>query len=141
MSDTNGAVETAQAVHLAEIGQVALTVGDLARAKAFYKDVLGMSFLFDAGTMVFFQCGGVRLMLSLAENAPEDKEQPLRKETILYYKVADLKATHEALGKAGVKFLSEPHMVAKMPDHELWLAMLSDPEGNVLGLMSEVALG
>jgi len=119
-------------VHLEGISQIALTVSDLARAKAFYGETLGMPFLFDAGTMAFFQCGGVRLMLGLAE-------QPVTPAgTILYYKVADLEGTHAALVAQGVEFMQPPHLVAKMPDHDLWMAFLKDPDGNVLGLMSEV---
>jgi len=122
----------AASLHLDGIAQVALTVADLARAKAFYQDALGLRFLFDAGTMAFFQCGSIRLMLGLAE-------QPVTPAgTILYYKVGDLHAAHAAISAQGVGFLQPPHLVAKMPDHDLWMAFLKDPDGNVLGLMSEV---
>ena len=121
------------AVRLDEIAQVALTVSDLARAKAFYGETLGMKFLFDAGTMTFFQCGPVRLMLGLAEQAVTPAG------TILYYNVDDIQAVHAALMGQAVPFLQAPHLVAKMPDHDLWMAFLKDPDGNVLGLMSEVA--
>jgi methylmalonyl-CoA/ethylmalonyl-CoA epimerase len=123
-------------VKLGEIGQIALTVRDLAKAKAFYKDVLGLMFLFDAGTMVFFQCGSVRLLLGLPEGKVEDA--PANVGTILYFKVAELKATFDALKGAGVAVVQEPNMVARMPDHELWLAAFKDPEGNVIELMSEL---
>ena len=126
-------------VKLGEIGQIAITVKDLQKAKAFYKDVLGLTFLFDAGTMVFFQCGGVRLLLGLPEGKVEDA--PANAGMILYFKVADLKDTFEALKGAGVAVVSEPAMVARMPDHELWLAAFKDPEGNVLELMSEIRAG
>jgi methylmalonyl-CoA/ethylmalonyl-CoA epimerase len=126
-------------VKLGEIGQIAITVKDLAKAKAFYKDVLGLTFLFDAGTMVFFQCGGVRLLLGLPEGNVEDA--PANAGTILYFKVADLKGTFEALKGAGVAVVQEPNLVARMPDHELWLAAFKDPEGNVIELMSEVKTG
>ena len=119
-------------VHLNEIGQIAMTVENLPRARDFYRDVLGMKLLFDAGTMAFFQCGAVRLMLGLPE-----KPGP-RGGTILYYRVAELNETHAALESSGVRFLQPPHLVAKMPDHELWMAFLQDPDENVLGLMSEV---
>jgi len=120
------------AVHLAEIGQVAITVDDLPRAKDFYRDVLGMRFLFDAGTMVFFQCGSVRLMLGLGEKSAA------RGGTILYFRVEDLPVMQAALEGKGVTFDQPAHLVARMPDHNLWMAFLRDPDGNVLGLMSEV---
>ena len=121
------------AVHLEGVAQVGLTVSDLARAKAFYGEALGMKFLFDAGTMAFFQCGGVRVMLGLAE-------QPVTAAgTIIYYKVSDILEVHAALVEKAVAFLQPPHVVAKMPGHDLWLAFLKDPDGNVIGLMSEGA--
>jgi len=118
--------------HLNEIGQIALTVRDLAESKRFYQDVLGMKFLFDAGTMAFFQCGNIRLMIGLAE-------KPVTPEgTILYFRVAEIQGVAASLKASGVEFLQEPQFVAKMPDHDLWLAFLKDPSGNTLGLMSEV---
>ena len=123
---------TSSGVHLEEIAQVSLTVSDLARAKAFYGETLGMKFLFDAGTMAFFQCGGVRVMLGLAK-------QPVTPAgTILYYKVGKIQSVHASLEEKAVAFLQPPHLVAKMPRHDLWMAFLKDPDGNVLGLMSEV---
>jgi methylmalonyl-CoA/ethylmalonyl-CoA epimerase len=121
-----------QNVQLNEIGQIALTVRDLARAKDFYQNTLGMRFLFDAGSMVFFQCGAIRLMIGLSEEAV-----PIGG-TILYFKVADIRKVHADLVGKSVEFVQPPHLVAKMPDHELWMAFLKDPEGNTLGLMSEV---
>jgi methylmalonyl-CoA/ethylmalonyl-CoA epimerase len=120
-------------VHLNEIGQIGLTVRDLARAKDFYGKTLGMTFLFDAGTMAFFRCGSIRLMLGLGE-----KEAPIGG-TVLYFKVENLEAIHEVLTEAGVAFEQPPHLVARMQSHDLWMAFLNDPDGNALGLMSEVA--
>ena len=119
-------------VQLNDIGQIALTVRDLARAKNFYQNTLGMSFLFDAGTMAFFQCGAIRLMIGLSEEAV-----PIGG-TILYFRVADIQKVHDVLKEKGVHFVQPPHLVARMPDHELWIGFLKDPEGNTLGLMSEV---
>ena len=119
-------------VHLDYIAQIAISVSDLARSKAFYQDTLGMSFLFEAGTMVFFQCGTVRLMIGIAE-APVSCTG-----TILYFKVEDIHATYTNLAERDVIFLQAPHRVARMPDHELWMAFLKDPDGHTLGLMSEV---
>jgi methylmalonyl-CoA/ethylmalonyl-CoA epimerase len=82
--------------------------------------------------MALFQCGTVRLMLGPAQ-------QPVNPAgTILYYKVGDLQRAHAALSAKGIEFLQQPPMVAKMPDHDIWMAFLTDPDGNVLGLMSEV---
>src|ERR1700688_4505629 len=122
----------ASQVQLEKIGQIALTVTDLARAKEFYGNTLGMRFLFDAGTMAFFQCGDIRLLIGLAE-----KEAP-RGGTILYFKVDDIHAVYEALLARKVEFVDAPHLIARMPDHELWMVFLKDPDGNVLGVMSEV---
>jgi methylmalonyl-CoA/ethylmalonyl-CoA epimerase len=119
-------------VQLNDIGQIALTVRDLGRAKDFYQNTLGMRFLFDAGTMAFFQCGTIRLMIGLSEESVSIGG------TILYFRVPDIKKVHDALAEQGVAFVQPPHLVARMPDHELWMAFLKDPEGNTLGLMSEV---
>ena len=117
-------------VHLDQLAQIALAVTDLARAKEFYKDVLGMTFLFDAGTMVFFQCGGIRLMIGTGETPGGG--------TILYFKVTDIQQTYTALQQKAVAFLQPPHLVARMPSHDLWLAIFKDPDGNTLALMSEI---
>lgn len=119
-------------VHLETIGQIAVTVDDLARAKDFYQNTLGMKFLFAAGHLAFFNCGEIRLMLTT-----EEKPGP-RGGTIVYYKIEDIHATHKALKERGVAFLDEPHLIARMPDHDLWMVFLKDPEGNIIGLMCEV---
>jgi methylmalonyl-CoA/ethylmalonyl-CoA epimerase len=119
-------------VHLEKIGQVALTVTDLGRARNFYEHTLGMRFLFDAGSMVFFQCGDIRFALGgESGNAPHGG-------TILYFMVEDLATVHAHLAAQGVDFVQPPHLVARMPDHDLWLAFFHDPDQNVIGLMSEV---
>jgi methylmalonyl-CoA/ethylmalonyl-CoA epimerase len=124
--------ESENGVHLNDIGQIALTVRDLVRAKDFYQNTLGMRFLFDAGTMAFFQCGPVRLMIGLSEETVSIGG------TILYFKVSDIQKVHGSLKEKDVVFVQPPHLVARMPDHELWMAFLKDTEGNTLGLMSEV---
>jgi methylmalonyl-CoA/ethylmalonyl-CoA epimerase len=129
---SNATDKAQQAVHLENIGQIALTVRDLARSKDFYQNTLGMKFLFDAGSMAFFQCGTVRLMIG---TSPEPVSSA---GTILYFTVPDIQATHTLLQDRGVMFLHEPHLVAKMPDHDLWMAFLKDPDDNTLGLMSEI---
>jgi methylmalonyl-CoA/ethylmalonyl-CoA epimerase len=117
---------------LSQIGQIAVNVQDVERATAFYRDTLGMRFLFAFPGLAFFDCGGVRLMLSRAEDPKLDHPA-----SILYYRVADIEATHQALAARGVRFETGPHLVARMPDHELWLAEFNDSEDNILALMAE----
>ncbi|MEK6259690.1 MAG: VOC family protein [Planctomycetota bacterium] len=115
------------------IGQIAINVRDVPKAVAFYRDVLGMTFLFELPTMGFFECGGIRLMLSKAESPEFDHPA-----SIIYYKVDDIQQTFEALSQQGVEFVSPPCLVAPMPDHDLWMAFFRDPDQNALALMSEV---
>ena len=118
---------------LAELGQVAVPVRDLDRAVAFYRDTLGMRFLFQAPPgLAFFDCGGVRLMLDRA--APQLE----RHSSVLYFRVADIRAAYETLTARGVTFDDAPHIVHRAPDYELWLASFRDGEQNLLALMSEV---
>ena len=121
---------------ISAIGQIAIVVKDTKRATAFYRDVLGLRLLFEAGDMAFFDCGGVRLMLSPPSGPEYDHPG-----SIIYYRVDDLVATHTALLDKGVVFQTPPHRVARLPDHELWMAFLHDGEGNLLALMSEVPPG
>ena len=124
----------APSLSLSRIGQISVIVHDLDRAVAFYRDVLGMKFLFQAPPkLAFFDCGGIRLMLSLPEEAEFDHPG-----SILYYKVDDIQATWKALSGHGADLRGEPHLLARMPDHELWMAFFRDTEGNTLALMSEV---
>lgn len=120
-------------VALDRIGQIAINVRDVARAVQFYRDTLGLRFLFEVPKLAFFDCGGVRLMLSLPESKEFDHPG-----SVLYYKVADINASHAALKARGVEFIDEPHLIARMPDHDLWMVFLHDTEGNTLALMSEV---
>ena len=120
-------------VGLDRIGQIAIRVADVARAVRFYRDTLGMRFLFEVPKLAFFDCGGVRLMLSVPESKEFDHPG-----SVLYYKVADINASYAALKGRGVDFIDEPHRIAQMPDHDLWMTFLHDSEGNTLGLMSEV---
>lgn len=118
---------------LREIGQISITVHDLPRAVEFYRDTLGMQFLFEVPKMAFFQCGSVRLMLAQPEKPEFDHPS-----SIIYYKVDDIQAAYQRLASCGVGFESKPHLVATMPDHQLWMAFFRDCEGNLLALMSEV---
>jgi len=117
---------------LSVIGQIGITVTDIDRAVAFYRDALGMKPLFQVPNMAFFDCAGVRLMLSVSERPAETYS------SILYYKVPDIRAAFETLSGRGAAFEREPHMIARMPDHDLWMAFFRDPDRNLLALMSEV---
>jgi methylmalonyl-CoA/ethylmalonyl-CoA epimerase len=118
---------------LSAIGQIAVNARDIARAVTFYRDSLGMRLLFEVPPkMAFFDCAGVRLMLSLPENAEFDHPG-----SVLYFRVDDIEATHSAFRERGVPFIDEPHVVARMPDHELWMTFFKDSEGNTLALMAE----
>jgi len=122
---------------LSKIRQVSMNARDLPRAVAFYRDRLGMRHLFDAGpTMSFFDCAGVRLMLAVADKPEFDHPG-----SILYFAVDDIRATHEALAARGVAFREAPNLVARLPDREVWMAFLSDSEGNTLAITSEVPAG
>lgn len=128
--------QTATDFGLSQIGQISLTAHDLERAVAFYRDVLGVKLLFEAPPrMAFFDCGGIRLLLGEPE---PDQGHPGHPGSILYFKVDDIRQAHARLRNRGVDFLQEPHLVARMPDHELWMAFFKDSEDNTLALMSEV---
>ena len=119
---------------LSKIGQIFVNVKDLDRAIAFYRDILGMRFLFQAPpNMAFFDCDGIRLMLGVAERPELDHPA-----SIIYYKVDDIEKVYQTFKARGVEFIVKPHLVAPMPTYDLWLADFKDSEGNILALMSEV---
>jgi predicted enzyme related to lactoylglutathione lyase len=120
-------------ISLSRIGQIAVNAHDVERATAFYRDTLGMKYLFSAPKLAFFDCDGVRLMLS----PPEEKEFD-HPSSVLYFRVDDIQAAHAALAERGVKFMGQPHVVAPMPTYDLWMAFFRDSEENVLALMAEV---
>ena len=118
---------------LSEIGQIALTVSDVAVATAFYRDVLGLKFLFAAGpNLAFLAAGSVRIMLSTPQG-----HGAVGKNSLLYFKVSDVVATHAAVVARGAVSERPPQLTAKMPDHELWMGFVRDPDGNLVGLMEE----
>ena len=117
---------------LARIGQIAVTVGNLERAVTFYRDTLGMALLFQVPNMAFFDCGGIRLMLGLAEKPGEIFS------SVIYYRVDQIQQAYEVLSSRGVEFEAKPHLIAKMPDHDLWMAFFRDPDRNLLALMCEL---
>jgi len=119
------------------IGQIAVAVSNLERAIAFYREVVGLKFLFQAPPgLAFFMCGEVRLMLALPE-----KDQPAKVASVIYYLVDDIRTDYKALRDKGAKAEGEPHLIARMPDHELWMAFFRDPDDNMFALMSEVRNG
>ncbi|HXX99316.1 MAG TPA: VOC family protein [Candidatus Limnocylindrales bacterium] len=118
---------------LSRIGQIAINAHDVDRATAFYRDVLGLTHLFRAGQLSFFDCGGVRLMLDMPEKPEFDHPS-----SILYFQVKDIQAAFQRLKSAGTKFEDEPHLLARMPSHDLWMTFFRDTEGNLLALMCEV---
>ena len=122
---------TAKTFGLSAIAQVALTVRDVQRAAAFYRDTLGVPFLFEAPGMAFFQAGEVRLLLGLPEKKTAEPS------SILYFKVDDMNAAYHALAERGVTFTHEPRIVHRGAQNDVWLAHFHDPDHNELALMSE----
>jgi methylmalonyl-CoA/ethylmalonyl-CoA epimerase len=119
---------------LGRLAQVSMTVHDLGRAEAFYRDVLGMKHLFSVPPkMAFFDCAGTRLYLAIPEKPEFDHPG-----SVLYFAVADIQAAHAALVGRGVVFEEAPHLIAKLPHADLWMAAFRDSEGNFLALQSEV---
>jgi methylmalonyl-CoA/ethylmalonyl-CoA epimerase len=116
---------------LSAIGQIAITVADVDRAIAYYRDILGMKLLFQFPGLGFFDCGGVRLMLTRPEKPGEGYS------SIVYFKVPDIQGAHAALAARGVAFEGEPHLTARMADRDLWMAFFRDLDGNLLALMCE----
>ena len=117
---------------LGAIGQIALHVSDVDRAERFYRDTLGLPLLFRFGSLAFFDCAGVRLMLEGGHESTGKREQ-----FCVYFRVSGIEAVVAALRLRQVYFEREPQLVARMPDHELWMAFMHDPDGNPLALMEE----
>jgi len=119
--------------NLSEIRQIAITVSDVGTALPFYRDVLGLTFLFSpAPALAFLAAGSVRIMLSTPQGAGA-----VGHNSILYFKVTDIVAAHAAIVGRGAKNERDPQLTAKMPDHELWISFVRDPDGNLVGLMEE----
>ena len=121
--------------NLKSIGQIGIPAKDINRAILFYKDLLELPLLFNTDTMAFFDCDGIRLMLSLPE-----KEQFTNASSVLYFQVDDIIASYSQMKEKGVSFIDKPHVVAKMDSTETWMVFFNDTEGNTHALMSEVAV-
>lgn len=118
---------------LSEIRQIAVTVSSVDTALGFYRDLLGLGMLFRAGPdLAFLDAGGIRLMLTTPQG-----HGSIGANSILYFKVSDIDATHAALVARGATNERDPKLTAKMPNHELWIAFLRDPDGNLVGLLEE----
>jgi len=125
---------TASGIGISRLGQIAINAHDVERAAAFYQDALGLKLLFKAPPgLAFFDCGGVRLMLTRAEKPEFDHPS-----SVLYFAVADIRSAFGKMKESGVHFEDEPHLIARMPAHDLWMTFFRDSEGNLMGLMSEV---
>ena len=121
---------------LNRIGQIALAVSDVDRAEAFYRDVLGLRWLYRFGDLTFFDCSGVRLLLEMArESGKAAHGSPI------YFSCADIALAVRELEQRGVTFTSKPHLIAPMEDHDLWMAFFYDPDANTLALMHEAPKG
>ena len=116
-----------------KVGQIGVPVKDLNRALDFYKEKLGLSLLFNTDSMAFFECDGLRLMLSLPE-----KDEFAHSSSVIYFQVTNIKDTYERLVGKEVIFIDEPHVVAKMGQTETWMVFFQDTEDNTHALLSEV---
>ena len=124
---------TSANIGLNRIGQIAVNVSDLKPAIEFYSDVLEMKYLFEVPTMAFFDCGVIRIMLGVAEKPEFDHPS-----SIIYYAVEDIHKTCDVFKSRGVRFESAPHLVARLPDHQLWMAFFRDLDDNLLAIMCEI---
>ena len=121
---------------LAAVGQIALAAADVDRAEAFYVDKLGLRKLYRFDDLCFFDCAGVRLMIEKA-NGPADVAHA----SVIYFRCADIALAVRELAGRGVVFTDKPHLIAKMDDHDLWMAFFTDPDGHTLALMQEAPKG
>lgn len=125
---------TETGIGITRLGQIQVRTHDVERAVGFYENVLGLKLLFKAPPgLAFFDCGGVRLMLDRPEKQEFDHAS-----SILYFAVPDIQAAHARMKDGGVRFEDEPHLIARMPNHDLWMTFFRDTEDNLLALMSEV---
>ena len=123
-------------VDIEYVGQIAVAVSDIKRSVEYYKNILGLQLLFEVPSgIAFFNCGGTRLMLTVKKG--DDKDH---KTSVIYYKVKNIHDAEKAITDKGIKFIRSPELAAKMPDHELWIGFLRDPDDNLIGIMDEKPL-
>lgn len=115
-----------------KINQIGVPVKNLARAIEFYQTQLELPLLFNTDSMAFFECGGLRLMLSLPE-----KEEFAHASSVLYFDVADIDQVFTEFESRGVIFSGPPHCVVKNETAETWMAFFVDTEGNTHALTSD----
>lgn len=123
-------------VNLSQIGQIAFATADVNKAEAFYEKVVGLRKLYRFGDLVFFDCAGVRLMISQTDDA-----EAIAKASALYFRCADIALARAELERRGAAFIDQPHRIAPMEDHDLWMTFFPDPDGHVLALMCEAPKG
>jgi methylmalonyl-CoA/ethylmalonyl-CoA epimerase len=123
-------------LNLDHIGQIALAVENVDRAEAFYADKLKLRKLYRFGDLTFFDCAGVRLMLEKARTHDD-----IAHASVIYFRCADIALAVRELEGRGVAFIQSPHLIAKMDDHDLWMAFFTDPDGHTLALMQEAPKG
>lgn len=119
---------------LGPVGQIALSVANADRSEAFFSETLGLRKLFRFGTLVFFDCGGLRLLI-------EQNEPGTKNASPIYFRVADIALARRELEARGVAFVDNIHLVAPMPDHDLWMTFFRDPDEHLLALMMEAPKG
>ena len=120
-------------MNIERIGQIAIPVKNLDRAVDFYRDVVGLKFLFRVPNLAFFDCGGVRIMLDIPESGELD-----RRSSVVYFSVPDLQSAYAEMKGKGAEMVGEPHLIARLEDREVWMSFFRDPDSNMHALMSEV---
>jgi len=123
-------------INIESIGQIAIAVSDIKKAITFYQDILEIELLFETPNgLAFFQCGEIRLMLTTLQGGESDHNT-----SVIYYKVNDIQQVASTLKSKNIVFVQEPQLTAKMPDHELWMGFIRDPDQNLIGIMAELPL-
>jgi methylmalonyl-CoA/ethylmalonyl-CoA epimerase len=133
-SNAHAASGVIMLLNLRQIGQIALPVSDVDRSEAFYDKVLGLPKLFRFGDLTFFDCAGVRLLL-------EKSKEAFKPQGCIYFRCADIALAVDELTRRGVSVTHKPHLIAKMDDHDLWMAFFTDPDGHTLAIMQEAPKG